>query len=473
MPMTPRPKVLVVDDEDEVRRLAADVLATGGMAVTTARDGLEALERVAVEVPDVVVMDVLMPGLDGLGALRRLRAKAPDVAVIMMTGYADVATAVSAMQLGAYDFLIKPIVVEDFVPTVQRAMERKALRGEVENLRLQVTALESFGEVMGPSVASRAVMDQVRRIAPSSLTIVICGETGSGKEVVARAIHRGSRRNRGPLVAVDCGAMPETLVESALFGHERGAFTGADRRKDGYFQLAQGGTLFLDEIGNLPLAVQAKLLRVLQERCVQPLGAPRPVEVDVRVVAASNAVLQDEVRAGRFREDLYYRVAEYVITLAPLRERREDIPHLAGRFLADVALELGRPGPEISDDAMAALVEHAWPGNVRELRNVVRRAALLGSERIQRVDLHLSDGDALAPPAPVVDAPVAGRTLRAIATTATDAAERQAIVETLRATGGNKSEAARILHVDFKTLHLKMRRLRIPGRALEALAHSL
>jgi DNA-binding NtrC family response regulator len=392
----------------------------------------------------------------------------------MITGHADVTTAVSAMQLGAYDFLLKPLMLEDFVPTVQRALERKALRGEVEDLRQQVTTLESFGDVMGPSAASRAVMEQVRRIAPSSLTIVISGETGSGKEVVARAIHRGSRRAAGPLIAVDCGAMPETLVESALFGHERGAFTGADRRKDGYFRLAEGGTLFLDEISNLPLAMQAKLLRALQERCVYPLGASHPVEVDVRVIAASNTVLREEVRAGRFREDLYYRLAEYVIALPPLRERREDIPHLARHFLTDVALELGRPGPEIGEDAMAALLEYSWPGNVRELRNVVRRAALLGGEQIQRSDLHLTGGD-LAPvpsPAPTLS-PVGGRSLRSIATAAAEAAERQAITEVLRATGGNKSEAARVLQVDFKTLHLKMRRLGIAGRVLEPVSSSL
>jgi two-component system nitrogen regulation response regulator GlnG len=474
MSLTQGPKVVVIDDEDEVRRVAADLLAADGFTVTTACDGVEGLERVAAASPDVVIMDVQMPRLDGLGTLRRLRDEYPDVAVIMITGHADVTTAVSAMQLGAYDFLLKPLMVEDFVPTVQRALERKALRGEVEDLRQQVTTLESFGDVMGPSAASRAVMEQVRRIAPSSLTIVISGETGSGKEVVARAIHRGSRRADGPLVAVDCGAMPETLVESALFGHERGAFTGADRRKDGYFRLAEGGTLFLDEISNLPLAMQAKLLRALQERCVYPLGATQPVEVDVRVVAASNTVLREEVRAGRFREDLYYRLAEYVIALPPLRERREDIPHLARHFLTDVALELGRPGPEISDDAMAALLEHAWPGNVRELRNVVRRAALLGAERIERGDLHLTGSDVppVAPAAPVAAVapgigPVAGRSLRSIATAAAEAAERQAITEVLRATGGNKSEAARVLQVDFKTLHLKMRRLGIAGRVLE------
>jgi two-component system nitrogen regulation response regulator GlnG len=460
-------KVLVIDDEDEVRRVAADLLAAEGFTVTTATDGVEGLERAITDAPDVVVLDVQMPRLDGLGTLRRLRGDFPEVAVIMITGHADVATAVSAMQLGAYDFLLKPLMLEDFVPTVRRALERNALRGEVEDLRQHVTALESFGDVMGPSEASRTVMQQVQRIAPSSLTIVVCGETGSGKEVVARAIHRGSRRADGPLVAVDCGAMPETLVESALFGHERGAFTGADRRKDGYFQLARGGTLFLDEIGNLPLAMQAKLLRSLQERCVHPLGAAQPVEVDVRVIAASNAVLREEVRAGRFREDLYYRLAEYVITLPPLRERREDIPHLARRFLTDVAIELGRPGPELSEDAVAALLEHPWPGNVRELRNVVRRAGLLGADRIERADLNLGAADvgpAIALPPAV---PTAGRSLRAIATAAAEAAERQAITAVLRATGGNKSEAARVLQVDFKTLHLKMRRLGIAGRVLD------
>jgi DNA-binding NtrC family response regulator len=466
MSPTDRPKVLVVDDQEEVRRLAADLLAAEDIETMVAADGVEALEQIAIAKPDVVVLDFEMPRLDGLGVLKRLREEAPDVAVIMVTGHADVAVAVSAMRLGAYDFLLKPIVSEDFVPTVQRAMERNALRGEVADLRQHVTALESFGDLLGPSEASRAVMQQVRRIAPSMLTIVITGETGSGKEVVARAIHRGSSRAQGPLIAVDCGAIPETLVESALFGHERGAFTGADKRKDGYFQLANGGTLFLDEIGNLPISIQARLLRTLQERTVFPLGARRPVEVDVRIIAASNVVLQHEVRAGRFREDLYYRLAEYVIALAPLRERREDIPHLVRRFLADIALELGRPGVEISEAAMAVLVAHSWPGNVRELRNVVRRAALMGSEILEPDDVRLSPE-----PAPIVAPPVSvatqGRPLREIAAAAADAAERAAILETLRATGGNKSEAARLLRVDFKTLHLKMRRLGIAGRVFE------
>jgi len=471
MPLTHRPRVLVVDDEDEVRRIAADLLAAEGFIVTTASDGMEALARLAGDSPDIIVLDVQMPRLDGLGTLERVKTEAPNVAVIMVTGHADVATAVSAMRLGAYDFMLKPLMLEDFVPTVQRAMERNALRGEVEDLRQHVTALEAFGDVMGPSEASREIMQQVRKIAPSNLTIVISGETGSGKEVVARAIHRGSRRASGPLIAVDCGAIPETLVESALFGHERGAFTGADKRKDGYFQLAHGGTLFLDEIGNLPLAIQARLLRTLQERTVFPLGASRAVEVDVRIVAASNVVLQQEVRAGRFREDLYYRLAEYVIALKPLRERREDIPHLAGRFLADMALELGRPGPEISEAAMAVLVEHPWPGNVRQLRNVVRRAALLASERIQPEDIQMSpEQPSIEPARPLL---TERRPLREIAAAASDAAERHAITETLRVTGGNKSEAARILQVDFKTLHLKMRRLGIAGRVLEPAATSV
>jgi len=471
------PKVLIVDDDDGVRTLAADMFIAHGMTVATARDGLEGIERVAADVPDVVVLDVDMPRLDGLATLRRLRATHPDLAVIMVTAFADVATAVSAMQLGAYDFVIKPLMMEDFVATVGRAMERTVLRGQVEDLRRHVSTLESFGDLMGASEASRGIADQVRRIAPTPLTVVVSGETGTGKEVVARALHRGSLRADGPLVAVDCGAMPDTLMESALFGHERGAFTGADRRKDGYFQLARGGTLFLDEIGNLPLGPQAKLLRALQERCVLPLGAARPVDVDVRVIAASNANLREEVRAGRFREDLYYRLAEYVIALPPLRERRDDIPPLARRFLADMALELGRPGPEIGDEAMAVLVDYAWPGNIRELRNVVRRAALVATDVLRPGDLRLAAPDAPAstttahagvssPSSSSSMAPAGGRSLRAIATAAAEAAERQAIVATLHATGGNKSEAARLLHVDFKTLHLKMRRLRIPGRVL-------
>jgi two-component system nitrogen regulation response regulator GlnG len=326
---------------------------------------------------------------------------------------------------------------------------------------------------MGQSLKVKNIVEQVAQVADSNFTILIQGETGTGKELVARAIHDLSSRRHKPFVALDCGAIPETLIESELFGYERGAFTGADRRKEGHFHAAEGGTLFFDEIVNLPLTTQAKLLRVLQERRLQRLGGRRDEPVDVRVVAAYNVPLPGEIRAGRFRPDLYYRLNEFVIVLPPLRERRNDIRFLARRFLAETSMELRRPVRGISDAAMDILLRYPWPGNVRELRNVIRRAVLVCSDIIRPGDLtglHAdgSGGDLVKPAMPLS----LGLSLKQIADIALAEAETHAIRQVLRATRGNKTEAARLLKTDYKTLHVKMKRHRIHARDFAGEPHS-
>jgi len=317
---------------------------------------------------------------------------------------------------------------------------------------------------MGPSAAVARVIRQVEQVAQSGFTVLLQGETGAGKELVARAIHRGSRHRRGPFVAVDCGAIPDMLVESELFGHEKGAFTGADKRQQGQFALADGGTLFLDEVINLPHPTQAKLLRVVQERQVHPLGSAREVPVDVRIIAATNVPLEQAVPAGRFRQDLYYRLSEFAITVPPLRERREDIVHLATRFLAETRMELRRPVRGFSEPALARLVEYAWPGNVRELRNVVRRAVLVSADIVEPEALFAPAAETADPALRDPGVPSPDLSLREAGEHALAAAERQAIRRALESARGNKSAAARLLKTDFKTLHVKMRKYRIAAR---------
>jgi two-component system nitrogen regulation response regulator GlnG len=341
---------------------------------------------------------------------------------------------------------------------VKRALERQDLIARIDELKSQGEAI-SLADRMGGSRAIESVIRQVAQVARSNFTVLIQGETGTGKELVARAIHNQSPRRDKPFVAVDCGAIPETLVESELFGYEKGAFTGAVRRKDGRFQAAGGGTVFLDEVGNLPLPTQAKLLRALEERQVTPLGATRPVPVDVRIIAASNVDLEDASRGGRFRPDLYYRLNEFGIGLPPLRSRREDIAHLARRFLEEVSMELRCPVHGITDDAMELLRRHDWPGNVRELKNVIRKAALLATDLITPEFLPTlgAPGEAGHP---AVAAPAVGGelSLREVSEVATADAERRAIRQALEAAKGNKSQAARLLRTDYTTLHAKMKR---------------
>ncbi len=457
-------KILVVDDEAEIRSLLGAVLQSKGFEVVAAEDGAAALQQVQRERPAVILLDLSMPRMSGMDALPEIKRLDGDVPVIICTAHADLATAVRAMKLGAYDFLTKPFDVELLVLTLQRAVERNQLRSRIEELKRQGQG-SSLAERMGGSAAIGQVIQQVAQVAESNFTVLVQGETGTGKELVARAIHQQSPRQKAPFVAVDCGAIPETLVESELFGHERGAFTGAQSRREGHFQLARGGTLFLDEIGNVPLATQAKLLRVLEQREVHPLGAARAVAVDARIIAATNAELEEGVKAGRFRADLYYRLSEFSITLPPLRSRREDITHLAQRFLDEVSMELRRSVRRIADDAMGALLRHDWPGNVRELKNVIRKAALLASDVVTAEHLPALNAS-LSVPSRAAAAEPGGEdlSLREVAELATVQAEREVIRRALEATKGNKSQAARLLRTDYTTLHAKMKRYGISAR---------
>jgi DNA-binding NtrC family response regulator len=460
-----RPTVLVVDDDEDARAALAKILAAEGFQAVAAADGEAAIARVASEPPAVVLLDQIMPGLDGIETLRRLKAIAPEVQVIMVTGYGDTSSAVQAMKLGAYDYLTKPLQTDHILIAVRRAAERRELGAEIEGLRSQLDAPRSLRSLMGPSREVENILRQIRQVADSDFTILIHGETGTGKELVARAIHQLSFRRTRPFVALDCGGIPETLIESELFGYEKGAFTGASQRKDGYFQLAEGGSLFFDEITNLPLTTQAKLLRVLQERQVQPLGGRGTVPVNVRVLAAYNVPLVDEIRAGRFRQDLYYRLNEFVVIVPPLRARPHDIPYLAKRFLTEASMELRRPVVDIHDEALDVLVQYQWPGNVRELRNVIRRAVLLASGLIRPEHLRdLVSDSAHTPPASSALMPPMGRSLKTIAETAVAEAESLAIRQALHITRGKRSEAARLLRIDTKTLYVKMKRYRILGR---------
>jgi two-component system nitrogen regulation response regulator GlnG len=458
-------RILVVDDEADMRWLLSGILEAQGLEVVTAEDGEAALRKVQEDPPSVILLDLKMPKLGGLEALTEIKAVAPQVPVIILTAHGDIPTAVQAMRVGAYDYRTKPFHNDDIVLTVRRAIERQELLAEVEALRSQVGGRGSLRERMGLSPSIQKVIRQVSQVAGSGFTVLIQGETGTGKELVARAIHQQSPRGEKPFIALDCGAIPETLIESELFGYEKGAFTGAHRRKEGHFQLAQGGSLFLDEIANLPLTTQSKLLRVLQERQVQVLGGTRVVSVDVRIIAASNVPLESEIREGRFRQDLYYRLSEFVILLPALRERAEDILHLANRFLEAASMELRRPVRGISEEAVQILLRHSWPGNARELRNVIRQAVLVSPDVLRPEHLGaLGAGDSEAPSAAEPDPGWPGLSLREVSEQAVAAAERQAIRHALKITRGNKSQAARLLRTDYKTLHLKLSRYGIHPR---------
>ena len=453
-------RLLVVDDDGAARRLIAAIFVPAGFEVLTAADaasGLQALD----DQPDVVLLDLHLPGTDGLALLQQIKQQHPSIPVIMLTASRDVKTAVRAIQLGAFDWITKPVEPEELVVIVRRALEARDLQVEVQDLRRRVgrSEAEHLASQMGPSAQVGAIIEQVETVAASNFSVLILGETGTGKEVVAQAIHRGSDRARKPFVALDCGAIPEALLESELFGHERGAFTGADRRRQGRFQLAERGTVLLDEVGNLATSLQMKLLRVLESREVQAVGADRPVPIDVRFLAATNLDLQARVGAGDFRADLYFRLAQYTIRLPPLRERVEDIPFLTARFVQEVSVELRRPVQALVPDAVTLLQDYAWPGNVRELRNVVRQAVLEARDLVIRPEALRPLLGAATTGAPGEVAP--GGSLRDVADQAAHAAERLAIGSALQATGGNKSQAARLLRTDYKTLHVKMRQLGI------------
>jgi len=455
--------LLVIDDDPASCRLLGAVLGQQGFEVLVAHDGKTGVELCRRRKPLLVVLDLHLPDTNGIDVLDELRQDAENLPVVMLTAHADVKTAVRATRHGAFDYLTKPLDADELIVVIGRALETRALKCEVAELRQRLGAGGTLALQMGPSAEVAAVAEQVRVVAETDFSVVVLGETGTGKELVAQAVHRESERRSAPFVAVDCGAIPEALLESELFGHEKGAFTGADRRREGRFRVAQGGTVFLDEVGNLPLGLQAKLLRVLESRQVQSVGAARSTSLDVRIVAATNDDLPGRVGAGKFRADLFFRLAQYTITLPPLRERASDIAHLARRFLEEVRVELRRPIRELSTDAVAALERHPWPGNVRELRNVIRQAVLESREDVVRRP-HVQKFLRQAATPGNTEAGLVGQSLKERADAAAREAERLAICETLRTTLGNKSRAARALSTDYKTLHLKMKALGIRAR---------
>jgi DNA-binding NtrC family response regulator len=448
-----KPRVLVVDDEERMATVAAMALARAGYECETCPGGEAALAAIEARGADVVVTDWRMPGMDGIELLRRLHAKRPALPVILITAHGSVPSAVTAMREGAFDYITKPFDNDELRALVGRALDLRRLERENRYLKQEVASRYAPDAMVAESARSKELIDLVRRVAQSKATVLIQGESGTGKELVARLLHYWSDRVGQPFVAVNCKAFAEGVLESELFGHEKGAFTGAAAARAGCFERAQGGTLFLDEIGEVSLDFQAKLLRVLQEGEVLRVGATQPRRIDVRVVAATNRVLRDEVQAARFRDDLFFRLNVIPVQLAPLRERREDVLPLVHHFLAGHVAGGGRP-LLLSPEAERAIVAHAWPGNVRELENVMERAVVLArGEAIMPEDLLLEQTLAKAP-GPADPALHAGTLQECL-----DRAAETRIRSALEAAQGQRVEAARALGIERTTLYRMMKRL--------------
>jgi two-component system response regulator HydG len=442
--------LLIADDDPGLRESLERTLTREGFRVILASDGRGALERLQGGGIDLVVTDLKMPGLTGIEVLRAAKAIAPDVDVILLTAFGTVEEAVKAMKDGAYDFLTKPFRREQLLKLISKALERRDLIEQNRALKKQLEDLRAKGQVIGSSPAFRRMMTLVEQVADSSATVLIQGESGAGKELVASTIHRSSPRSRGPFVAVNCAALPETLLESELFGYEKGAFTGAAGRKEGRFELADGGTLFLDEVSDLSLVTQPKILRVLQEGEFERLGGTHTIQIDVRIVAATNQDLAEMVRERRFREDLYYRLNVITIRVPPLRERHEDIRVLAQHFLRVYAAKNGRELEGFTGEAIERLEAYAWPGNVRELENLIERSVVLArKDRIEAEDLPDEIVGVKRPPRDAI--------LELIGTPLAEI-EQRLLDETLRITGGNKTQAAKLLGIDPRTVSRKLER---------------
>ena len=445
--------ILVVDDDQAHRGMLRTMLRSWGYAVSEAADGDEALNLVRERAFDAVLTDVRMARMDGIHTLKSVLEYNPALPVVLMTAYSSVETAVEALRLGAYDYLVKPLDFEILRHTLRQAIEHSRLSVENRELRRQLSEAAARPGILGRSPAMLAMQETIATVAPTEATVLITGESGTGKELVARALHSGSARADKPMVTVNCAALAENLLESELFGHEKGSFTGADRRREGRFVQANGGTLFLDEIGEMPLPLQAKLLRALQEGEVQRVGSDAPLTVDVRVLAATNRDLREEVARRRFREDLYFRLNVISLEVPPLRDRGEDIPVLAAHFLERFAGRNRKSIRGFSPQAVDSLLRYAWPGNVRELENAVERAVILcNGDLITRRELPAAITEAASPEE------ASSAAVGALAGLPLDELERRAIGETLRCTGDNKSEAARRLGITRATLHNKLRR---------------
>jgi DNA-binding NtrC family response regulator len=439
--------ILVAEDETLLRKILAGLFEGEGYRVVTAATGREALERFGAEPVDLVVTDIRMPEMEGIELLERLKAIDPETPVVVMTAFSSVESAIAALRMGAYDYVVKPFVNEDLLRSVRNALRQRELALENRSLRRELDRALSFDRVVGASDALQSLLSLVAKVAGTNAAILISGETGTGKELVARAVHFHSGRAKGPFLAINCGALNENLLEAELFGYEKGAFTGATASREGLLAAADGGTIFLDEIGEMPPSLQVRLLRALQEREVLPVGARAPVAFDARVVAASNRDLEAEVRAGRFREDLFYRLNVIPVRVPPLRERAGDVPLLARHFAARFAGETGAGDVRFSAEALAALSGYAWPGNIRELMNAVERAVALSNGEI--LVEHLPER--VRAGARATNDPEGG-------VLTLDEVERRHLLAVLLRTAGNKTRAAELLGIDLSTLYRKLKK---------------
>jgi two-component system response regulator PilR (NtrC family) len=447
--------ILVVDDERSMREFLEIMLTKEGYDVRTAANGQEALALIRKNLFDLVILDIRMPKMDGIVTLHHLKEISPDTVVLMITAYASTDTAIQAMKQGAYDYITKPFKIEEIKMTIKKALENKTLQTENSLLKQVVEDRYRLGSIIGNSPKMQKVFEFVKKISPTKTNVLISGDSGTGKELVAKAIHYNSPRRDNPFVILNCGAIPENLLESELFGHMRGAFTGAISNKRGLFEAADGGTVFLDEVGELPLSMQVKLLRVIQDREFTRVGGTDPIRVDVRIVSATNKNIEEAVQKGKFREDLFYRLNVIHLKLPNLRERKDDIPLLAQHFLQQFSNELGTNIRHIAPEAMKRLMNYDYPGNVRELQNIIERAVALESSdvlTVQNLSSYLDEKRDLARGEILLDIPKDGIDLEQVV----EDLEKTLILKALEKTKGIKKRAAELLHINFRSMRYRL-----------------
>ena len=453
-------KILIVDDNSVMQFTLTNVLKEEGYEIISALDGVKAIQEVRTKSPNLVLLDIKLPGIDGMKILREIKDIDKELTIIMLTAYGEIKDAVEAMKSGAFDYITKPFNNKELILTIKKALQSQSLSKKTGVLRKRLYEKTAIEELMGESQQIKQVLNQVNIISPTNMTVILQGDSGTGKELISQMIHQKSKRSDKPFVAVDCGAIPETLVESELFGYEKGAFTGANERKEGKFEQADGGTLFLDEIGNLSDNIQMKLLRVIQERRIQHLGGKKDIRVDVRIIVASKINLYDAMKAGKFRDDLFHRLNEFRIDLPPLRERKEDIPVLAKYFLNEANQELNKKIKGFRGDVMKFFLNYPWPGNVRELRNMVKKAVLLSDSEEIFLE-HLSINQSAGATSMNAFQNTIGLQENSSLKDITHRFEVGVIKYALAKVGGNKIKAAKVLHINRKALYRKMKTLGI------------
>ncbi|HHT9105459.1 MAG TPA: sigma-54-dependent transcriptional regulator [Candidatus Wujingus californicus] len=468
--------ILVIDDEVDYCDMVSHILKREGYSVFKANNAKTGLEIFNKHYPDIVILDLCIPDVDGINVLKQIKAINNETHIIIITAHGQIQSAVEAIKLGAYDYFPKPFDNEEIILTIKRAVEEISMRQEISILKSQLNIASPLFEQMGRSHEITKINELIECVASTNFTVIIYGETGSGKELVAREIHNRSKRKDKLFVVVDCGSIPETLIESELFGYEKGAFTGADQRKIGQFEMASGGTILLDEISNIPKCMQGKLLRVLQEHRIRRIGSNTEIDVDIRVVVAGNERLETLIESGRFRTDLYQRLNEFRIELPPLRQRKDDIIYLCKRFIDITNRELNKNISGVTKETLEMILTYDWPGNVRELKNVMRRAVLLATDIIEpkhiltnrqdqtnNIQQHINNIPDKTLTGGVISLNLNVKykddiSLHDVVSNCVNSAEKQLITEVLKRTGGNKSKAAKILKIDYKTIHYKIKK---------------